>query len=382
MSRAPEKLRAWAQIDLGSLERNLASIRAALPPYLKYIAVVKADAYGHGMPAVATRLMRGGADMFAVANLAEAAALREIGSGWPILLLSAVLPAEDRDLLTYQATPTISSFQELERFAALGKLQGRPFKVHLKIDTGMGRLGVWNAQALPLYEAIIAEPALALEGIYTHFSSADSDNAFTVAQRDLFLRTLETFPGLDPSKVLIHADNSGGLETFPHNGIFRGVRIGLLQYGVGPYPRSLLGSARVYPVFSFHTRVGLIKELPAGAYVSYGRSHRLKQDSRLAVLTAGYGDGVPTTLSNKGSVLIQGQRCPILGRVTMDQTIVDISQLPVPVAPGDLVTLVGRQGDQEITVVEFSKLSGQVPWEVFCGVTKRVERLYQTDTAV
>lgn len=382
MSRAPEKLRAWAEVDLGSLERNLASIRAALPPYLKYIAVVKADAYGHGMPAVATRLMRGGADMFAVANLAEAAALREIGTGWPILLLSAVLPSEDRDLVTYQATPTVSGYEEVERFGRLGEQQGKPFHVHLKVDTGMGRLGIWHDEALALYQAIVAHPHLSLEGIYTHFSSADVDNAYTVAQRDLFVRTLERFPGLDPSKVLIHADNSGGLETFPRTGIFRGVRIGLLQYGVGPYPRSLLGSAKVYPVFSFHARVGLVKSLPEGASVSYGRSYTLKRRSQLAVLTAGYGDGVPTTLSNRGVVLIRGHRCPIIGRVTMDQTIVDVTDLDGAVAPGELATLVGQQGDERITVVEFSRMSGQVPWEVFCGVTKRVERLYKTDTAV
>ena len=173
----------------------------------------------------------------------------------------------------------------------------------------------------------------------------------------------------------MQADNSAGIESLSEESPFNAVRIGLLQFGVTPYPESVLGRARVEPVFSFHARIGLIKELPAGTDISYGRTHQLQHDSRVAVLTAGYGDGVPLELSDTGKVLVQGQRCPILGRVTMDQTIIDVTDCP-QATMGDQVTLIGKNGADEITTGEFSRLAGTIPWETLCSVTKRVTRVY------
>ncbi|HSI09513.1 MAG: alanine racemase [Rariglobus sp.] len=374
-SRLP--LRCWAEIDLAVLERNLRLIRASLPAHMRYVAVVKADAYGHGLHQTAARLMHAGADLFAVANLAEAAALRELGPGWPILLLSPLLPDEDRHVLDYDVAVTISSAEEVDRLDAVARAANRELTVHLKIDTGMGRLGVWHEQAPALYQKIKAAPHLRLAGVFTHFSSPDDDPVFTAEQRRRFLAALQACPGIDLSALLVHADNSAGLETIEVAGPFNAVRVGLLQFGILPHSASLLSHVKAEPVFSFRTRVGLVKQLPAGSTVSYGRTHTLRRDTTVAVLTAGYGDGVPRALSNRGQVLVRGHRCPILGRVTMDQTIVDVTDVPGVVA-GDEAVLVGRQQDTQIGLAEFSRWADTIPWETLCSVTKRVPRIYRT----
>jgi alanine racemase len=369
--------RCWVEIDLAALERNLKLIRASLPAQIKYVAVVKADAYGHGLPQVAARLMHSGADLLAVANIAEAMTIRELSSDWPVLLLSPLLPDEDRYLAEFDLAATVSSLEEVKRFDAIGQAAGRPISVHLKIDTGMGRLGVWHTEAAQLYAAIRAARGLQLAGVFTHFSSADEDPAFTEQQRQLFLATLRQLPDLDVTQLMIHADNSAGLETTPGGSIFNAVRIGLLQFGVLPHQHSMLARVHTEPVFSFHTRVGLVKRLPAGTGVSYGRTTTLKRDTVIAVLTAGYGDGIARSSGNRAEVLIQGRRCPVLGRITMDQTIVDITDVPAPVQNGDVVVLVGKQGGAEISVTEFSSWADTIAWETLCSVTKRVPRHYR-----
>lgn len=374
-------LRCWAEIDLAALERNLRHIRASLPPHMRYVAVVKADAYGHGLHQVAARLMHAGADLFAVATLAEAAALRELGPGWPILVLSPLIPQEDRLIPRHDVAVTVSSLEEVTRFESVARAADQPITVHLKIDTGMGRAGVWHEEATRVYDAIRATSHLTLAGIYTHYASADEDPAFTSEQRERFRRALAAFSDLDTEHLLIHADNSGGLETIERAGPFNAVRIGLLQFGILPRSGALLADFDPAPVFSFHTRVGLVKSLPAGTAISYGQTHRLSRNSRVAILTAGYGDGITRALSNQGEVLIRGQRCPILGRVTMDQTIVDVTDL-CAVVPGDRVTLIGKDGHAEIGVAEFSSWAQTIPWETLCSVTKRVPRIYRTALGV
>ncbi len=371
-------LRCWAEIDLAALERNLKLIRASLPPHIKYVAVVKADAYGHGLHHTAARLMHAGADLFAVANIGEAAALRELSSDWPILLLSPVLPDEDRYLADYDLAATVSSAAELARFDAVGRAAGKSVAVHLKIDTGMGRMGVWHPQARELYAQIRAATGVRLAGVFTHFASADEDPAFTEEQRRLFLSALAALPGFDASQLFVHADNSAGLETTPGGSVFNAVRVGLLQFGILPHPHSLLARVHTEPVFSFHTRVGLVKKLPGGTGISYGRTHRLKGERTVALLTAGYGDGLARACSNRGQVLINGHRCPILGRVCMDQTVVDITDAPGAVQCGDPVVLVGRQGAGEISITQFAAWADTIPWETLTSITKRVPRLYKT----
>lgn len=341
---------------------------------MRYVAVVKADAYGHGMPQMVRRLMQSGVDYFAVANVAEAAEIRHMGAGWPILLLSPTLPEEDLRLIEQDLTATVSTLEECHRLHALAERHQTVLKIHLKIDTGMGRLGIWHARAVDLLKKIQHMPWLRLEGTYTHFSSAENDPAFTREQRERFLAVLKAAPNL-PDDLLVHADNSAGLNSLSEDSPYNAVRVGLLQFGVSPYPDSAFGRVRVEPVFSFHTRIGLIKDLPAGTDISYGRTHRLTRATRTAVLTAGYGDGIPLQLSNCGHVLVRGQACPILGRITMDQTVVDVSDCP-ETQTGDAVTLIGRDRSSEITAGEFSQNSGSIPWETLCSVTKRVTRVY------
>lgn len=374
-------LRCWAEIDLAALERNLKLIRASLPVEIRYVAVVKADAYGHGLHHAAAHLMHAGADLFAVANVTEAIALRELGPGWPILILSPLLPGEEAALIECDAAATLSSLDELHRFDAAGKAAGVAVPVHLKIDTGMGRVGVWHEEAPALYAKIAEAKHVRIAGVFTHFASPDDDLTFTAEQRRRFLTALANCPGLDTSALFVHADNSAGIETMPGASPFNAVRIGLLQFGVLPHPNSLLAQVRTEPVFSFHTRVGLVKRLPRGTTVSYGRTHTLRRDTTIAVLCAGYADGMPRAASNRAQVLVRGERCPVLGRVTMDQTIVDVTDVPGVIC-GDEALLVGRQGKEEITLTEFSRSADTIPWETLTSVTKRVPRLYKTALGV
>lgn len=375
---AAPHLRCWAEIDLAALERNLRVIRSSLPPHMRYVAVVKADGYGHGLHHVAARLMHAGADLFAVANVTEAAALRELGPGWPILVLSPLLPGEEQALIDSDLAATVSSIEELHRFEAAAARADRTIAVHVKIDTGMGRAGVWHEEAPALFATLATAPHLRLAGVFTHFANPEEDAVFTAEQRRRFLHTLDGLPGLNLAQLFIHADNSAGIETLPGTSPFNAVRIGLLQFGVLPSRQSLLAPVRTEPVFSFHTRVGLVKRLPRGTGISYGRTHVLDRDATIAVLCAGYADGLPRAASNRAEVLIRGQRCRVLGRVTMDQTVVDVTSV-AGVIGGDQATLVGRQGTQEITLAAFSQAADTIPWETLTSVTKRVPRLYKTE---
>lgn len=349
-----------------------------LPKHVRYLAVVKADGYGHGMPQMVQRLMQSGVDYFGVANVHEAAEIRHMGAGWPILILSPVLPEETQSLIDYDLIPTISTNGEADTLNTLAEANGKRLKVHLKIDTGMGRLGVWHEDTESLLARIERLKHLELAGIYTHFSSADTDPEFTRTQRDRFMAAIKTTqdklgPAFD--HLLIHADNSSSLNSLTTDAPFNAVRVGLLQLGIQPYPNSALGTVKVDPVFSFYTKVGITKKLPAGTSISYGRTHTLTKDTTIAVLTAGYGDGIPIQLSDVGEVLIHGKPCRILGRVTMDQTIVDISHLDA-VLPGETAVLIGQQAESEITAKQLSDRANTIPWETLCSITKRVTRVY------
>jgi len=374
----PEATRAWVEIDLPAIDRNVGRIKQALPAHVRYVAVVKANAYGHGMPEVATRLLQAGVDCFAVANVGEAARLREIGHDADILLLSPTLPTEMPRAVALALDVTLNSVAEaaaLERCAASA---GRKVRVHVKVDTGMGRAGVWHTEARGLIDFVRAAKHLDWRGLFTHFSEADADTDFTAEQRRIFLALLAEVPADERARLLVHADNSAGLETFSAASPFNAVRIGLMQYGLPPSAGSFLASLRPEPVLSFHARVVLVKDLPAGTAVSYNRTKVLTRASRVAIVAVGYGDGVPTAASNRGSFLLRGHRCPILGRVTMDQTIVDVTDVP-GVAVGDVATILGAQGADRITVREFCAWADCIPWEALCTLTQRVQRVYRTD---
>ena len=369
--------RCWVDIDLAALERNLRRTKAGLPQGIRYVAVVKADAYGHGIHPVVSRLIQCGADIFAVANIMEGAQIREIGSGWPILVLSPVLPGEEDALLDYDLIATISTQEEANRFNEFAQKQNTQLPVHIKIDTGMGRSGVWHSEAHDLLATCNKLQHLRIEGLYTHFADASGDPGFTQHQRDLFLQSTADFREQhDGEPLLIHADSSSSLESIGGNSPVNAVRVGLLQYGVPPNPESILANVQVEPVLSFYTKVGLVKTLPAGTGISYGRTHILEKDTTIAVLAGGYGDGIPLSLSNCGEVLVDGHRLPILGRVTMDQTIVDASKLP-NLFPGQTATLIGQDQGKEISLPDFAARANSIPYECLCSITKRVQRFYR-----
>jgi len=369
--------RAWVEIDLPAIDRNVGRIKQALPPHVRYVAVVKANAYGHGMPEVATRLLQAGVDCFAVANVAEAANLREIGHDADILLLSPTLPSELPRALALGLDITLNSLDEAQALAAAVVKSGLKAKVHVKVDTGMGRAGVWHEQAAELF-AFVQAAGFEWRGVFTHFSDADSDATYTAGQRAIFLKLLELIPASVRAGLMVHADNSAGLESFSASAPFNAVRVGLMQYGLPPSAGSFLASLRPDPVLSFHARVVLVKDLPSGTAVSYNRTKVLARPTRVAIVAVGYGDGVPTAASNRGCFIVRGRRCPILGRVTMDQTIVDVTDVPAVVV-GDIATILGAQGADRITVAEFCAWSDCIPWEALCTLTQRVRRVYRTD---
>ena len=371
-------VRAWVEIDLAALDRNVGRIKAALPSGIRYVAVVKANAYGHGMPEVVSRLLQAGIDRFAVANVEEAGLLREIGPQSEILVLSPALPEEWARAIELGLDLTLSSIAEAEGLSALAASRGTNARVHLKVDTGMGRAGVWHDEAGALLESILALPGLELRGLYTHFAHADGDPSLTAEQRRRFAAILGKVPADIRARLMVHADNSSGLDTFSAESAVNAVRVGLLQYGLPPHPGSFLDRIRPEPMLGFHARVVLVKRLPAGATISYGATRRLTRDSRVALVSAGYGDGIPTAASNRGQLLIRGRRCPILGRVTMDQTIVDVTELP-EAAVGDIATIVGAQDGERIAVDEFCGWADCIPWEALCSLTQRVRRVYRTD---
>ncbi len=375
---SPHVTRAWVEIDLPAIDRNVGRIKQALPPHVRYVAVVKANAYGHGMPEVVTRLLQAGVDCFAVANVGEAARLREVGHEAEILLLSPTLPSEMPRAIALDLDVTLNSRDEAQAVERCAAAAGRQVRVHIKVDTGMGRAGVWHANARELIAYVRTAPHLDWRGLYTHFSEADADTDFTAEQRRIFLALLAEVPTVERARLLVHADNSAGLESFSAASPFNAVRIGLMQYGLPPSAGSFLASLRPEPVLSFHARVVLVKDLPAGTAISYNRTKVLARASRVAIVAVGYGDGVPTAASNRGSFLLHGRRCPILGRVTMDQTVIDVTDVPAA-AVGDIATILGAQGAERITVGEFCAWADCIPWEALCTLTQRVQRVYRTD---
>jgi alanine racemase len=370
--------RCWAEVDLDALGGNLSWIRHRIGPAVKILTVVKADAYGHGLKQIAALLMQRGADIFGVANLAEAHAVRSVGRGWPVLMLGACLPGEVETAVLDEVMPTISSSREARLFSSAAARLGRTASVHVKVDTGMGRLGVAVKDAVRLIREMVRMPGLRLQGLYTHYSSAEDDAVFSRVQRERFDHVLKQLAGEGIQIPLVHANNSGALLHEPGT-LHNLVRPGLLVYGVippGRRPNAVRLRRQLRPALSFKCRVGFVKEIPAGTPVSYGRTYVARRRMRVATLTAGYGDGYPRTGSNRGETLIHGKRCRVLGRVTMDQMMADVSRVP-DIQPGDEAVLIGCQGSDEISVAELASWCGTVPWEVLTGISYRVPRIYR-----
>ena len=365
MNLAGESWRIRAEVDHGALRHNAAAMRKLVGDQTGLIAVVKADGYGHGGPEVAQTLAPF-AEQFGVATVGEARAVRAAVLDKDILILSPCLPDERRVVVDEGFIPVVSSTAEAKAYARL--VQGKPARIHLCVDTGMGRIGVWQDDALKTAQEIAAIEGLDIESVSTHLPVADSDPAFTAEE----LRAWETLIGqlraiLPTAKF--HALNSAGSLQRPEYAADR-VRPGLALYGISPLPdfQQLLR-----PAMTLKTRITLVRDVGPGRGISYGRDFITAQPMRIATLAMGYADGYPRQTSNQGAqVLIRGKRCPILGRITMDHFMVDVTDLPRDVAPGEEVVLFGKQGDGEITVGEVAGWAGTITWDVLTRLGKRV----------
>lgn len=369
--------RCWVEVDLAALRHN-AAVAADLAGH-PVMAVIKANGYGHGAVEVARALEREPSIAgLGVACLDEAGTLRQAGITAPVFLLGACLPTERPDAVAAGFNVIISDLAEAADFNRLAVRQGVRVACHLAIDTGMGRLGLlgeaWDEDWM---RRLLALPNLDLVGFASHLPSADEDPDFTTRQargfRELVGRARKVAPGL----THIHLSNSAGIMTMGAAlaDFCTLSRAGLMLYGVAPVTAH---SGRLRPVLGWHSRVTLVRELPAGHGVSYGRTHVTPRPTRVATLGVGYGDGYPRHLSASGAaVLIRGRRCPLLGRVTMDQIMVDVTDLPRAVQPGDEAILLGCQRGERIDASELAAKAGTIPWEILTGISRRVVRVYQ-----
>lgn len=329
------------------------------------MAVVKADAYGHGVEIVVPAL-NDLASMFAVANVGEAREVRALAPEHDVLLLSPCLPDEREVAVRGNFIPTISSVAEAAEYARFGGAEGA-VRVHLKFDTGMGRIGVWHEEAVAVSREVAQMAGLEVHSVSTHLPSPDDDAEFTRGQLDGFRELLADVRPFFP-EAQVHVLNSVGTCGFAGDA-YDCVRAGLMLYGSVALPKF---QSELSPVMTWKSRVGLVRDVPAGRTVSYGRTYVTPEPMRLATIAMGYADGYPRQASNQGAcVLIGGKRCPVVGRITMDQVIVAAEGAAVD----DEVVLVGSQGDETILAAELAEWAGTIAWDVFTGVRGRTERM-------
>jgi alanine racemase len=365
--------RAWAEINLAAFRHNWQTLRDILPSETSVMAVVKANAYGHGLIALSLAAAERGAAYLGVSSLEEGLALREARIATPILILGSLFPFDNFPLLfDHRLTPTVASLAMAEALSKVAARRKDTIAVHLEIDTGMGRTGVMSATALDLLAAVTRLPGLKLEGLYTHLASADADPEFTLQQVTIFRAVVKRAAAEKIRPRWIHWSNTAALFCDPACQPNL-VRPGLSLYGVAPYARLPLAD-RLQPVLVWKTRVIFLKTIPVGATVSYGRTWTAHRVSRIATLSVGYADGLQRALSNRGEVLIRGRRAPILGRVTMDMTMVDVTDLPECVV-GDEAVLIGSQGEAAISALELAAWAQTNPYEILCGISARVPRV-------
>ncbi|MDD5464992.1 MAG: alanine racemase [Candidatus Omnitrophica bacterium] len=361
----------WAEVNLNNLEHNFKEVKALLEPRTKILVTVKADAYGHGLVPVAKRLSACGADYLGVASIDEGIKLRKAGIKTPVLLLGLILKKDIRPLFTYCFTPTVCDQEMASAIDTMAAKLKKKISLHIKVDTGMGRIGVLPDGAFKLAKDIHKLKHVRIEGIFTHFAFADLDRKFTDYQVNLFEKLVGDLKKSGIVIPLVHAANSIGLIDYKDSH-FTMVRPGLVIYGL--YPKERL-RIKLKPVLSLKTRIIFIKRVPAGTGISYGRTYITKRPSRIVTLPIGYGDGYPRNLSNLAWLLIGGRRFRVAGRICMDQIMVDIGNFRPKV--GDEVVLIGEQGRQKITVEELAELSGTIPYEIVCGLGSRIPRIYK-----
>ncbi|HKP02167.1 MAG TPA: alanine racemase [Chthoniobacterales bacterium] len=360
-----ETYRCWAEIDRSALRHNAGVVRERIGA-AEMLAVVKANAYGHGLVGVAEALASD-AQLFGVANLEEALALRAAGLSHPVITLSPALAEERPIIVERKFIPTISALEEAEAFARLG-----PVSINFKVDTGMGRMGVPENESLAVFRKVAALPNVRVHSISTHMPVSNEDAEYTRVQLERFRNVFAQFRAEVPGDYKAHVLQSAGTLAFndPPPEI---VRAGVMLYGISPLPEF---QKILKPVMTWKARIALIREMPAGHGISYGRTFITPRPMRVATLSAGYADGYPRHLSNReAAILVRGQRCPLLGRVTMDLMMIDVSHLK-DAQVGDEAVLLGRQGDEEVSATELGDRAGTISWEIVTRVGTRVRRVF------
>lgn len=371
--------RITAYIHLEAVEQNFRSMKANLKEGTQMVAVIKTDGYGHGAVPIAKLVepydyIWG----FAVAAFSEAVQLREAGISKPILILGYTFEEDYEEMVRSGIRPAVFTLEMAQQFSDTAARLGVCAPVHLAVDTGMSRIGVADTQdGVALAKAISDLPHIYIEGVFTHFSKADeTDKAYAQMQLKRYIRFCDAIEDAGVPKVIRHCSNSAGILEIGEANLDM-VRAGITIYGIYPSDEVSRETVKLTPVMELKSHVVYIKTIPAGTAVSYGGTYIAPDERRIATIPVGYGDGYPRSLSNRGSVLIRGQRAPIVGRVCMDQFMVDVTGLDVELL--DEVTLLGRDGADEITVDELGHLSGRFPYEFVCDIGKRVPRVFVTE---
>lgn len=375
--------RSWAVINLDNVAHNIAAVRGILSPGTMLMGVVKADAYGHGDKYIAEQLVRQGVNWFGVSNINEALSLRTQGIYHPILIFGFT-PAEHAAVLNeYNLTQTVYSLEYARQLQAAAKAAGVDIGIHIKVDTGMSRLGfVLDNGFAPVSAAEIAEicamPNLQAGGIFTHFACSDEKSEDSVAYTRRQFTSFMDFVGALAAKgitfAIRHCCNSAGTLCYPEMHLDM-VRPGIVLYGLSP-SEECEGILDLRPAMELYSCISMVKEIAEGTPVSYGRCYTAHRDTRVATVPVGYADGYERELSNKSRVLVRGEYAPVIGRVCMDYMMLDVTHIP-EAAPGDIVTIVGADGGHALTFDEMARLSGTINYEKVCLIGKRVPRIYR-----
>ena len=364
----------WVEIEEKAIRENIRRIQALIGPEIKIMAVLKAEAYGHGAVRVAQIAMEEGIDWFGVATPEEGIALRQAGLKTNILVFGPLLPEQAATFCDYNLVSTITMRESAEALSVEACRHNVEMKIHIKIDTGMGRIGFRPEIAKEEIRKILVLPRLKVDGIYSHFATADSPD-LTYAEKQLatFRDLLFHLDSEGIKFPLKHLANSGGIINLPAS-YFDMVRAGIIIYGLYPSPESKQSRLALKPAFSLKTKVVQVKRVPVGTGISYGQFYHTKKETTIATLPIGYADGWSRALSEKAEVLIKGEQYPLVGKICMDQCMVEVGDAPVQV--GDEVVLIGQQGAKQITVDQVASWLDTINYEIICGISFRVPRVY------
>lgn len=363
----------WAEIDLSAITHNLQEIRRFTHQQAEIMAVVKADAYGHGVLPVTSTVLENGATGLAVAIPEEGIHLRQHGISAPILIMGLTLPEQADEIVHYNLTPTIATWASALALSGAARRLGKNIPIFIKLDTGMHRIGLLYEEAVPFIKRLTSLEGIAVQGLLTHFAVSDiRDKSYTRQQFNSFQEIIASLhdEGIDiPFKS---AANSGAIVDLPDTHLSF-VRPGIMLYGLSPSDE--IAGISLRPAMQFKTRVVYVKKVPTGSKIGYGCTYTTPREAVIATLPVGYADGYNRLLSNRGEVLIRGTRCPVVGRVCMDQITVDVTHLP-PVSVGEEAVLFGKQGPAEISIDEIAQKLNTINYEVVCSVSARVPRVY------